>query len=119
MNFYLKSYIFCLHFTLYLHVWIRIQKAPEYGSNTDLDPQHCYPVHIYFSYDVRTYVTHPWIFHGLTTHEVGLFNFSIVMSATDMLRHRDVHGLSAIDHPPRQWICIHTMPKNVGMLTLL
>ena len=38
INFYLKSYIFCLHFTLYLHVWIR--KAPEYGSNTDPDPQH-------------------------------------------------------------------------------
>ena len=43
VNFYLKSYIFCFHFTLYLHVWIRIQiqKAPEYGSNTDPDPQHC------------------------------------------------------------------------------
>ena len=40
VNFYLKSYIFCFHFTLYLHVWIRIriQKAPEYGSNTDQDP---------------------------------------------------------------------------------
>ena len=23
-----------------LHVWIRIHKAPEYGSNTDPDPQH-------------------------------------------------------------------------------
>ena len=59
-----KSSIFCLHFNLYLHVWIRIripnpdpyfeyvsgsvfwiririQEAPEYGSNTDPDPQHC------------------------------------------------------------------------------
>ena len=34
VNFYLKSYIFCLHFTLYLHVWIRI-RIP----NTDPDPE--------------------------------------------------------------------------------
>ena len=40
VNLYLKSYIFCLHFNLYLHVWIRIQEAPEYGSHTDPDPQH-------------------------------------------------------------------------------
>ena len=42
VNIYLKSYIFCFHFTLYLHVWIRIRipKAPEYGSNTNQDPQH-------------------------------------------------------------------------------
>ena len=40
VNLYLKSYIFCLHFNLYLHVWIRIQEAPEYGSNMDPDPQH-------------------------------------------------------------------------------
>ena len=31
VNLYLKSYIFCLHFNLYLHVWIRIR-------NTDPDP---------------------------------------------------------------------------------
>ena len=51
MNLYLKSYIFCLHFIPYLHVWvqirifrirIRIQKALDYGSNTDPDPQHCF-----------------------------------------------------------------------------
>ena len=43
VGWYLKSYIFCLHFNIYLHVWIRIriQEAPEYGSNTDPDPQHC------------------------------------------------------------------------------
>ena len=23
-----------------IRIWIRIQEAPEYGSNTDLDPQH-------------------------------------------------------------------------------
>ena len=34
VNFYLKSYIFCFHFTLYLHVWIRI-RIP----NTDPDPE--------------------------------------------------------------------------------
>ena len=38
-----------------------------------------------------------------------------VMSATDTLGHRDVHGLSAIDPRPRQWICVCTMPKDVGM----
>ena len=35
-----NSYTFCLHVSLNLHVWIRIHKAPEYGSNTDPDPQH-------------------------------------------------------------------------------
>ena len=25
---------------IYIHVWIRIQKTPEYGTNTYLDPQH-------------------------------------------------------------------------------
>ena len=30
-----------LHFILNLHLWIRIHKAPEYGSNMDPDPQHC------------------------------------------------------------------------------
>ena len=39
-----------------------------------------------------------------------------VMSATDMLGHRDVRGLSAIDPCWRQWISICTMPKDVGML---
>ena len=34
VNFYLKSYIFCFHFTLYLHVWIRI-----HIPNTDPDPE--------------------------------------------------------------------------------
>ena len=38
-----------------------------------------------------------------------------VMSATDTLGHWDVHGLSAIDPCPRQWICICTMPKDVGI----
>ena len=32
---------FYLHFILYLHLWIRIQKAPD-GFNTDSDPQHCF-----------------------------------------------------------------------------
>ena len=42
VNLYLKSYNFLSPFILYLHVWIwiRIQKAPEYGSNTDPGPQH-------------------------------------------------------------------------------
>ena len=41
-----------------------------------------------------------------------------VMSATDKLGHRDllVRGLSATDPRPRQWICVCTMPKEVGML---
>ena len=34
VNYYLKSCIFFLHFILYLHVWIRIQKAPEQGSRS-------------------------------------------------------------------------------------
>ena len=39
VNFYPKSCTVLLHFILYLrHVLIRIQKASEYGSNTDLDP---------------------------------------------------------------------------------
>ena len=49
VNLYLKSYIFCLHFILYLQymcgsvfrIRIRIQKGPEFGSNADLDPQKC------------------------------------------------------------------------------
>ena len=48
LNLYLKSYIFCLHFILFLHVWIRIRirntdPDPEgswNGSNMDPDPQH-------------------------------------------------------------------------------
>ena len=31
-NLYLKSYIFCLHFILYLHVWIRIPNTDPEGS---------------------------------------------------------------------------------------
>ena len=27
------------NFKVYLHVWIRIHRAPEYGSSTDPDPQ--------------------------------------------------------------------------------
>ena len=38
-----------------------------------------------------------------------------VTVATDKLGHRDVRGLSAIDPRPRQWICVRTMPKDVGM----
>ena len=45
---------------------------------------------------------------------VGLVAQSVI-SATDTLGHRDVHGLSAIDPRPRLWICICTMPKDVGM----
>ena len=40
VNLYLTSSIFCLHFILYVYVWDRIQEAPEYGFNTDPDPQH-------------------------------------------------------------------------------
>ena len=40
-----------------------------------------------------------------------------VMSAIDTIGHQDVLGLSATDPRPRQWICIHTMPKDVGMLS--
>ena len=47
-------------------------------------------------------------------YQAGLVAQS-VMSATDTLGHRDVHGLSAIDPRPRQWICVCTMPKDVGM----
>ena len=34
---------FCLYFFRFLHAWIQIHKAPEYGSNRDPDPdpQHC------------------------------------------------------------------------------
>ena len=38
-----------------------------------------------------------------------------VMSATDMLGQWAVHGLSAKDPLLRQWICIRTKPKDVGM----
>ena len=38
-----------------------------------------------------------------------------VMSATDMLGHRDVRGLSAIDPHLRQWISLRTKPKDVDM----
>ena len=48
LNLGLKSYSFCLHFILYLHVCgsgsvlrIRILKVPEYESNTDPYVQHC------------------------------------------------------------------------------
>ena len=44
-NLCLKSYSFCLFFSLYLHVWIRIHKATKYGSITDPDPQHCFLPH--------------------------------------------------------------------------
>ena len=37
------------------------------------------------------------------------------MSATDLLGHQDVCGLSAIDPHPRQRICVCTKPKDVGM----
>ena len=37
------------------------------------------------------------------------------MSAADMLGHRDVCDLSAIDLRLRWWISIRTMPKDVGM----
>ena len=37
------------------------------------------------------------------------------MSATDTAGHRDVCGFSATDPGPRQWICICTMPKDVGI----
>ena len=47
-------------------------------------------------------------------HFAGLVVQS-VMLATDTLEHRDVHGLSAIDPRPRQWISVRTMPKDVGM----
>ena len=46
---------------------------------------------------------------------VGLVAQS-VMSATGMLGHRDVCVLSATDPHPRQWVCVCTMPNDVGML---
>ena len=46
--------------------------------------------------------------------EAGLVAQS-AMSAIDRVGYRDVHGLSAIDPRPRQWICVCTMPKDVGM----
>ena len=59
VNVYLKSYIFCFHFTLYLHVWIRIQKASEYGSNTDLDPHHCWKVVLFSCKNVKVTTKQP------------------------------------------------------------
>ena len=53
-------------------------------------------------------------FDGTSGKVSGLVAQS-VMSATDTLGHWDVHGLSAIDPHPRQWICVCTMPKDVGM----
>ena len=50
-----KTYTFCLflyYCTVYFHVWIwiRIYKAPEYGSNTDPDPKHCEEFfHVFFA----------------------------------------------------------------------
>ena len=38
---YKKIINFTLYFILYLHVWIWIHKALEYGSNSDPDPQRC------------------------------------------------------------------------------
>ena len=43
-----------------------------------------------------------------------IFGF-LVMSATNMLGHQDVLGLSAIDPCLRQWISILTIPKDVCM----
>ena len=40
---------------------------------------------------------------------------SVMLSATDMLGHWDVHGLSATDPCLRPWISNHTMPKDVGI----
>ena len=39
------------------------------------------------------------------------------MSTTDMPGYADVqvHGLSAADPCPRQWISIRTMPKGIGI----
>ena len=45
---------------------------------------------------------------------VGLVAQSVI-SATDTLRHRDVHGLSAIGPRLRQWISICIMLMDVGM----
>ena len=42
MNLCLKSYTVCLYFILSFRVWIRNHTAPEYRSNTDPDPQHCF-----------------------------------------------------------------------------
>ena len=49
----LKSYIFCLNFNLYLHVWIRIQKL----LNTDPDPQHWVQLVLSFRLSDLTYTT--------------------------------------------------------------
>ena len=54
-------------------------------------------------------------YYYLSRYLAGLVAQS-VMSATDTLGHWDVHGLSAIDPCLRQWICVCTMPKDVGML---
>ena len=45
---------------------------------------------------------------------VGLVAQSVI-TATDMLGHWDVGGLSAIDPCPRHWISVCTKPKDVGM----
>ena len=37
------------------------------------------------------------------------------MSTTDMPGYADVHGLSAADPCPRQWISVRTMPKGIGI----
>ena len=56
-----------------------------------------------------SYMLSSLLWEGLMTQSV--------MLATDMLGHRDVHGLSATHPRRRQWICICTMPlpKDVGM----
>ena len=54
------------------------------------------------------------IFRTYANNLAGLLAQS-VMSATDTLGHWDVGGLSATEPRPRQWICICTMPKDVGM----
>ena len=51
---------------------------------------------------------------GLLAHLAGLVAQS-VLSATDTLGYRDVHGLSATDPHRRQWISVGTMPNDVGV----
>ena len=41
------------------------------------------------------------------------------MSSTDTIGHFDVRGLSVTDPRLRQWISVHTMSKDVGMLSQL
>ena len=52
------SYIFMCGSGSVLGIRIRIQKAPEYGSNTDPDPQHCLEIITFVWWQPTTFNFH-------------------------------------------------------------